>query len=107
MKREDFIKKLSKLSKEAILTTVFNRMFFRLDEFAKDAEWNDIQLRFNKLMSEDKTIREKMEPLINKKDIKSLSEFISLMNKSELINKKIDAVMKEMDRYNGRLEASE
>lgn len=106
MERQEFIKKLSKYSKEAILTTVCNMMFFRLDKFVKEIEWNDIQLRFDKLMLESEKISKQMNPLIDKKDFKSFQKYIALMNKDSEIHKKIDSVMKEMGRHNKRLEGA-
>lgn len=104
MDHKELVKKLSKYSKEALISTICNRMFFRIDDFVRELEWNDIQLRFDKLMAESEKIREQQKSLINKKDYKSHLMYISLMNKDIEIHKKIDAVMKEMDRHNENLE---
>jgi hypothetical protein len=102
VERKELVKKLSKYSKEALIATICNRMFFRLDEFVRELEWADIQLRFDKLMQESEKIRMEINQLGDIRNSKSFSKYIALNNKDNEVHKKIDAVMKEMDKVNGR-----
>lgn len=101
MEYEEFIKEASKYSKEAILKAITERYFMRYSEVLKKIKWNDIQLRFNKLMARDKEIGKKVSLLLKKKDIESRIECTKLMMKDDEIQRKINKVLREMDIFNG------
>jgi len=104
MGSKEFLSALSKYPKEVIIATAYSQLFFKHDEFIRKVKWNDIQDRFDKLMAESKAINEKMGLLIDKKDYKSLKEYMRLMEKDNKVQEKINAVLKEMDTTNKELE---
>lgn len=97
---QEFTKEISKYPKEIILKTIFNNCLFDSKRLIRKVKWESIQYRFDSFMSRDKEIRAEMVTLINKNDHKSFSKYIELMNESTKINKKIDSIMKEMNRFN-------
>jgi hypothetical protein len=99
---KEFENELSKYPKDVIIKTIYNEFFFRHEDVVRRIQWDDIQCRFDKLMAQSEDIRKQMEPLIGKKDNKSFIEYLTLMEKDNKIQKKINAVMKEMDRHNER-----
>lgn len=104
MNADEFIYEMNKYPKEIILKTIFNNCLFDSKKLIREAKWESIQYRFDSIMSRDKEIRAEMVTLINKKDHKSLIKYIELMNKSTKINKKVDGILKEMDKFNGNKE---
>lgn len=100
MKYEDFIKEASKYSKEAILKTFKRHCFMEDNEVLKDIKFNDLGLKFDKLMVQSNEIVKEIKSISNGKDIESRIKVFSLMKKDDLIQKKIDKVMKEIDSAN-------
>lgn len=101
MNSQEFINKMSKYHKEVILKTFMTKYFIKGEEILRAAEWENLQIKFDNFMARSKEIREEMEPLIGKKDITSFKKYVELMDQDSKVYKKIDAVMKEMDKFNG------
>lgn len=101
MTYENFIKEASKYSKEAILKSVLENYFIDTGKILNTMRWNDIQLRFDKLMAQSGEIVKKISLLSKKKDIKSHIELLELMEKDNSIHRKIDKTLKDMDNFNG------
>lgn len=101
MNNEEFISRMSKYPKEVILKTIIKNFFIDGNRILREAQWENLQMKFDNLMSRSEEIRKEMQPLIDKKDIKSFRKYVELMHEDSRIHKKIDAVMKEMDKVNG------
>ena len=98
MRREEFIKEASKYSKDAILRAILGKYFINTEEFLRDLKWQHANSKFDKLMAQSEAIRKKIKPLIDKHDLDSHIKYMALLEEDNRIHKKIDAVMKEMDK---------
>lgn len=101
MEYEEFIKEASRYSKKSILIILTNHCFIDRSSVLREIKWNDIQLRFNKLMTQSNEIGKMVSSLLRKKDIESRIECAKLMVKDDEIQKKINKALKEMDTFNG------
>lgn len=101
MTNEEFIKRMSVYSKEVILKSIMSSHLIDGDRILREAKWENLQIKFDAFIAKSQQIRKEMEPLIGKKDIRSFKKYVELMHEDSKIHKKIDAVMKEMDKFNG------